>query len=947
MCLVMGTSIPEDNTSYDEQLNSVLDACDRGDVKRLGEFIISGGELNDLVDKRGRNSLHHCVRRLDEKIPKAPKNLFEQLDRIKCARIIVKTDSAFLSQLDSEGNSPMHLAVLNNDMEFVRAMQEFRPPLEVKTRASSSKDTTSESQLSTAIGGRTVIHLAVLHGYAELLDSLLEMDVTECINELDEQGATALHYAVQLPRNLATTVIESLVKRGKADLNVTDSHGRTALSWAATIGAQQAVTELLQLGAKLNIADECGLTPLHCAASRGNRDIVQSMLNWISVANLDDRSKMSAFRDVPDKDGCTPIFYSVTMGHPEVTKCLLEYGANVQVQDVKGRSLAHCLARLGAVCTNKADEKLVHNKENAEKLLVQMSDLLAAGLNPWITTNTGAAPLHEACLLRNVPFVRELSKQTSFAPNVDARDAHGHTALHLVVAASWSSDAAGLELCEILLQNGASVNASTLLPQGGAVTALDLAIMNEKEENVRCGKLHVLLEAHGGKRFDQLCRFTKEETSDPCAKETHTEVQDPSTKGINGRKMPMERKANRILLKSASTMTPELLDIADQSTYGNRSRPGRKSGSRVLVDAEANHKGTPHVTSAQNSRSSQTDKFNLGFPGHNETGGRKHASNENSRPTQIESGTQYDNSRSKGRIQERAPASVCSQISKTSTLSKLSTNSSSTSVRVDTPSSSATEPDKCERVVRTTKPRNREHGKASRSKGNTPYSQAYLERELPEILQRYLSHDEFAVSPMTGRSRMPKPTLSPYLIPLVPRTNPLTSFPRKSTVKTSGPTNSRSPCRKPLAVRNADRANPQRTRFQLAQQKSWNTGSSCPSLHRDGSAPNLLISYPPNRKAVQQILNQCLNNTPLDGKKSAGKDRPKTTEKKKVRKIHPNVHCLTRSAMGGEISPVGIKDDLDNNVHSSESGCLSRQSSVARKQSMKENRLCRSESRNR
>ncbi|KAA0191012.1 Inversin-A [Fasciolopsis buskii] len=943
----MGTSTPEGNTSYDEQVSSVLDACDRGDVKRLGEFIISGGELNDLVDKRGRNALHHCVKRLDEKIPEAPKNLFEQLDRIKCARIIVKTDSAFLSQLDLEGNSPIHLAVLNNDMEFVRAMQEFRPPLEVKTRASSSKGITSESQLPTAIGGRTVIHLAVLYGYAELLDSLLEMDVTECINELDEQGATALHYAVQLPRNLATTVIESLIKRGKADLNAADSHGRTALSWAATIGAHEAVTELLQLGAKLNIADECGLTPLHCAASRGNRDIVQSMLNWISVANLDDRSKMSAFRDVPDKDGCTPIFYSVTMGHPEVTKCLLEYGANVQVQDVKGRSLAHCLARLGAVCADKTDEKVDRTKENAKKLTVQMSDLLAAGLNPWITTNTGAAPLHEACLLRNVPFVRELSKQTSFAPNVDTRDAYGHTALHLVVAASWSSDAAGLELCEILLQNGASVNASTLLPQGGAVTSLDLAIMNEKEENVRCGKLRVLLEAHGGKRFDQLCRFTKGETSDPYAKGTHTEVQDPPTKGTSGRKAPVERKANRILVKSASTMTPEFLDVVDEVTYHNRSRPVRKSGSRVLVDAEANHEGKTHATSVQNSRSSQTDKSNLGFTEHNKTGSWQHASNENSRPTQIEIGTQYDESRSKGRIQEKAPASVCSQISKTSSLSKLSTNSSSTSVRVDTPSSSATEPDKCERMVQRAKSKNREHGKASRSKGNTPYSQAYLERELPGILQRYLSHDEFAVSPMTGRSRMPKPTLSPYLIPLVPRTNPLTSFPRKSAIKSSGPIHSRSPRREPLTVRNADRANPQRTRFQSAQQKPWNTGSSCPSLHRDGSAPNLLVSYPPNRKAVQKILSQCLNNTAVDGKKSVSKDRPKTTEKRKVQKIHRNGHCLTRSAMGGEISPIGIKDDLDNNVHSSESGCLSRQSSVGRKQSAKDSRLRRSESRNR
>ncbi|THD23762.1 hypothetical protein D915_005602 [Fasciola hepatica] len=934
----MGTLIPEDNMSYDEQLSSVLEACDRGDVKRLGEFIISGGELKDLFDMRGRNALHHCVRRLDEKIPDTKRNLFEQLDRIKCARIIVKTDSSFLTQLDSDGYSPMHLAVINNDVEFVRAIHEFRPPLEAKTRASGPKDNKSESQLSSGIGGRTVIHLAVLYAHVELLDSLLEMDVIDCINDLDEQGATALHYAVQLPQNLAPVVIESLVKNGKADLNSVDSHRRTALSWAATIGAHEAVTQLLKLGAKLNVADECGLTPLHCAASRGNRDIVQSMLHWISVANLDDPSKMATFRDVADKDGCTPIFYSVTMGHPEVTKCLLEYGANVQVQDAKGRSLAHCLARLGAVRTEENDEKVQHDKENAGKLLVQMTDLLEAGLNPWITTNTGAAPLHEACLLRNVDFVRELTKQTSFSQHVDARDSHGHTALHLVVAASWSSDAAGLELCEILLRNGANVNASTLLPQGGAVTALDLAIMNEKEENVARGKLRLLLETHGAKKFDQLCRFTKEETSDRRESKVVLDPPDSSVTGRIKRITPVEKRASRILVVSASAMNPESRDFIDANTQSMMTTLAPKPESRALIDTETNLEVKTNRKSEQTSRSAQTENINSHLKGHYKTGECKLAPTRISFQCQREVGSQFETPQSNEYVQKKPFGSTSSQNSKASSSSKHSTISSSTSVRVDTPSSSNTEPDQCGRFIRTEKFRGRVQSSAARSKGNSPYSQAYLERELPGILQRYLSHEEFRVSPMTGRSRMPKPTLSPYLVPLVPETNPMMGFPRKSGRKLG--LHSKSPRRKPLAAHNADHPNPHKVRHQTPQQKSG-TGFSCPSLHRTGSATKALISHPTNRKVVQQIVNQYFDHPPIHGSKITGKDKPRTGEKKTL-KIPPGSHHQTTSAMGGEISPVGFQEDLD---HKMRLGARSRQSSIDKKRSVKEVRPNGSESR--
>ena len=42
--------------------------------------------------------------------------------------------------------------------------------------------------------------------------------------------------------------------------------------------------------------------------------------------------------DVCDNNGCSPLFYSTTLGHADATQLLLQYGANPNRQDRKGRT---------------------------------------------------------------------------------------------------------------------------------------------------------------------------------------------------------------------------------------------------------------------------------------------------------------------------------------------------------------------------------------------------------------------------------------------------------------------------------------------------------------------------------------------------------------------------------------------------------------------------------
>lgn len=124
---------------------------------------------------------------------------------------------------------------------------------------------------------------AAQKGRARELDGFLAGGVT--INERDENGATALFFAIN-GQNLETTL--ALIAKG-ADLNakVNDGFinnwdifpkGSTPLTFACMRNFEGAVSALLKGGADVKAADALGLTALHYAAKRGNTALVEALL---------------------------------------------------------------------------------------------------------------------------------------------------------------------------------------------------------------------------------------------------------------------------------------------------------------------------------------------------------------------------------------------------------------------------------------------------------------------------------------------------------------------------------------------------------------------------------------------------------------------------------------------------------------------------------------------
>ncbi len=60
--------------------------------------------------------------------------------------------------------------------------------------------------------------------------------------------------------------------------NLTDTNGKTALSWATELGSEEMVNVLLKAGAYPNVKDSAGLTPLMYATLVGNGRILSTLI---------------------------------------------------------------------------------------------------------------------------------------------------------------------------------------------------------------------------------------------------------------------------------------------------------------------------------------------------------------------------------------------------------------------------------------------------------------------------------------------------------------------------------------------------------------------------------------------------------------------------------------------------------------------------------------------
>ncbi|KAH0558926.1 hypothetical protein GP486_004447 [Trichoglossum hirsutum] len=244
-----------------------------------------------------------------------------------------------------------------------------------------------------------------------------------------------------------------------------DGQGATPLWKAVESGAKKSIEILLARHPSLDTYC-AGMTPLHKAVTNDSLAIIECLLEAGASPNLREGKWLA-----------TPLLIAIQVGSTRAARLLLRYGADKELRtnnktplesaiDRKSASIAQLLLEKGAStdkCREWLNDAIDNNDSSITHVLLPYTTLSGVEINEFIRA---------AAMKQYVAVIRALLKRV----HVEARNPqYGYAAL------VWAAKNGHLAVVEVLLENGADVNASNT----DALTALQLAAESGHETVVQ------------------------------------------------------------------------------------------------------------------------------------------------------------------------------------------------------------------------------------------------------------------------------------------------------------------------------------------------------------------------------------------------------------------------------------------------------------------------------
>ena len=284
--------------------------------------------------------------------------------------------------------------------------------------------------LTVLSGANSPVADAAMRGDAATIRTLLQQKAD--VNLAQSDGATAIQWAAY--RN--DLAMADLLIAAKADVRIPNRNGATPLRLASVNGSAEMIERLLKAGANPNETSPNGETPLMFAARNGNPAAVKALI--AAKADVNAKEKVR---------GTTPLMWATEQVHPEAVAALVAAGADVSAKsnkDTKGNS-----AYLANPVKQRLKSGFGAQGDNFGKQ--QRANKGKAGKN-------GKAPLPNADPTDDgtdvVAAADEAAAQAAFGRT---RDTNGGELTPLVYAARQNC----IECAKILLDAGADVNQTT------------------------------------------------------------------------------------------------------------------------------------------------------------------------------------------------------------------------------------------------------------------------------------------------------------------------------------------------------------------------------------------------------------------------------------------------------------------------------------------------------
>jgi ankyrin repeat protein len=244
----------------------------------------------------------------------------------------------------------------------------------------------------------------------------------------------------------------------KADVNVAEPDGMTALHWAVRANDLSTVQMLIRAGANVNVISRYGMTPLLFASQNGDPKIIAALV------------KAGANPNTAMPEGETPLMAAARTGSVDGIKLLVETGAKIDAKEQwQGQTALMWAASQNNAAAVKALIELGADKNERSKLLsFPEFKWETSGMVTTVLPRGGWTPLMYAARDGAAAAVAALAEAKA---DLNATDPDGTTALMYAIINAHFDTAA------VLIEKGADPNVADSTGTTALYSAVDMHTM--------------------------------------------------------------------------------------------------------------------------------------------------------------------------------------------------------------------------------------------------------------------------------------------------------------------------------------------------------------------------------------------------------------------------------------------------------------------------------------